>query len=192
MSSFAKNLQKFFVFFFTAISVVLVVIGVIRVKKSEPLAEAPAPGSPLAFDTTGASSITGDSFETPWGSAATSITVKNGKIVAATMPSIPDSPPSLYAVPILIDQAVKAGSANIQGVSGATYTSLAFKTSLESAISKAETQGETIVANPVSAGSFATAKPSVPRKYREVEDDDEDEYEEDDEDEEELEDEWDD
>lgn len=187
MPSFAKNLKNFFVFFFTATSVVLVVIGVIRVKKSVPLAEAPTPGSPLAFDTRGSTSITGDAVETPWGNAVASITVKNGKIVAATMPSIPDSPPSVYAVPILIDQAVRSGSANIQGVSGATYTSLAFKTSLESAISKAETQGETIVANPVSAGSFATAKPSVPRKYRELEDDEEDEEEED-----EWEDEWDD
>lgn len=185
MPSFAKNLKNFFVFFFTATSVVLVVIGVIRVKKSEPLAEAPTPGSPLAFDTRGSTSITGDAVETPWGNAVASITVKGGKIVAATMPSIPDSPPSVYAVPILIDQAVRAGSANIQGVSGATYTSIAFKSSLESAIAKSEAQGQTIVANTTPVGSVATAKPSVPRKYREREREHEDE-------EDEWEDEWDD
>lgn len=178
MPSFAKNLKNFFVFFFTATSVVLVVIGVIRVKKSEPLADAPVPGTPIAFDTKGATSITGDAVQTPWGNAVASITVKNGKILSATMPSIPDSPPSAYAVPILIDQAVRAGSANIQGVSGATYTSIAFKSSLESAIAKAETQGQTIVANAPTTDSVATAKPSIPRKYREREheweDDDDD------------------
>ncbi|OIP66559.1 MAG: hypothetical protein COV32_00575 [Candidatus Yonathbacteria bacterium CG10_big_fil_rev_8_21_14_0_10_43_136] len=186
MPSFAKNLQKFFVFFFTATSVVLVVMGVSRIKKSETLLEAftPAPGSPLALNTLGSTTIKGDSVQTPWGDAVTSITVKNGKIIAATMPSIPDSPPSVYAVPILIDQAVRAGSANIQGVSGATYTSIAFKTSLESAISKAETQGQTIVANAPTAGSITTAKPSVPRKYRERDrEQDDEEHEDDDEDE---------
>jgi len=179
MPSFAKNLQKFFVFFFTATSVVLVVMGVSRIKKSETLLEAytPASGSPLALNTLGSVTVNGNAVQTPWGDAVASITVKDGKIIAATMPSIPDSPPSVYAVPILIDQAVKASSANIQGVSGATYTSIAFKTSLESAISKVGTQGQTIVANIPTAGSITTAKPSVPRKYRERDrehDDDED------------------
>ena len=181
MPSFTKNLQKFFVFFFTATSVVLVVMGVSRIKKSEKLLETytPTPVSPLALDTTGSKIIRGNAIQTPWGNAVASITVKDGKIIGAAMPSIPDSPPSIYAVPILIDQAVKASSANIQGVSGATYTSIAFKTSLESAISKAGTQGEAIVANISTAGSVNTAKPSVPRKYRESEDewdDDEDEW----------------
>jgi uncharacterized protein with FMN-binding domain len=39
------------------------------------------------------------------------------------------------ALPMLRDQALSAQSANIQGVSGATYTSQAFATSLQSALS---------------------------------------------------------
>lgn len=39
-----------------------------------------------------------------------------------------------YAIPILSQQAVSAGSANIQGVSGATATSNAYQQSLQSAI----------------------------------------------------------
>ncbi|CAB4619223.1 unannotated protein [freshwater metagenome] len=39
-----------------------------------------------------------------------------------------------YAIPIMNKQAVSAGSANIQGVSGATGVSGAYKTSLQSAI----------------------------------------------------------
>lgn len=172
MSSFSKNLQKFLVFFFTATSVVLVVIGVIRVKKSAPLADAPipTPGTPSPTDISGARTISGNAFQTPWGNAVASIVVKNGKLVAVTMPTVPNSPPSQYAEAFLIDQAIKAGGANIQGVSGATYTSLAFKSSLESAIAKAQTEGQAITPNVSSAVSTPIAKPSVPRKYREDDD----------------------
>jgi uncharacterized protein with FMN-binding domain len=41
-----------------------------------------------------------------------------------------------YAVPLLEQQALRAQSANIQGVSGATYTSDGFIESLQSALSK--------------------------------------------------------
>jgi hypothetical protein len=87
------------------------------------------------------------------------------------MPTIPNSPPSVYAEPYLVQQALSAGSANIQGVSSATYTSIAFKSSLESAIAKANStavsQGKaTVVAAPASATVSPTSAPSVPRKYR--------------------------
>lgn len=39
-----------------------------------------------------------------------------------------------YAAPLLNQQAIAASSANIQGVSGATYTSDAYKQSLQSAL----------------------------------------------------------
>ena len=176
---FSKNIQKFLVFFFTAISIILVVMGISRIKKPEVIAEAPKPTPPAPVDTTSAFTIAGNSYQTPWGNAVASVTVKNGKVIAVEMPSVPPSPPSVYAEPFLVDQALKAGSANIQGVSGATYTSLAFKSSLESAIAKAGAQGQTITPTTpttgVSATSIPSAKPSVPRQYR----DDDDEGEED-------------
>ncbi len=82
-------------------------------------------------------SFDGSTYNTPFGEVAVSITVSNKKIVDVTTPTYPDSPPSVYAQSELISQALAANSANIQGVSGATYTSLAFAKSLESAISKA-------------------------------------------------------
>jgi hypothetical protein len=116
-----------------------------------------------------------------------SVSVANGKITAVSMPTIPNSPPSVYAEPYLVQQALAAGSANIQGVSGATYTSIAFKSSLESAIAKANqaaaAEGQaTITANPVStvSGATTTPAPSVPRKYRDDDDDHDDEGEGDD------------
>ena len=41
-----------------------------------------------------------------------------------------------YSIPMLRQQALKAQSANIQGVSGASYTSYGFKQSLQSALHK--------------------------------------------------------
>lgn len=173
MPSFSKNLEKFLVFFFSAVSLILLVMGITRIKKPSLVTEttpAPSPVAPQLADSSGTTVVEGNAFQTPWGNAIASITVKSGKIVAVTMPSVPNSPPSIYAEPYLIDQALKAGSANIQGVSGATYTSIAFKSSLESAISKANTQGQSVSGNTgVTSVSAPVAKPSVPRKYRDDE-----------------------
>ena len=180
MSSFSKNIQRFLVVFFAATSVVLVFVGVMRIKKGEPLASAPTPpgATPLSPSVlASAVTITGKAYQTPWGNAVASITVKDGKVIAAAMPTVPNSPPSVYAEAFLVDQAIKSGSANIQGVSGATYTSLAFKSSLESALAEAQVQGQTITANTPDTVSTPTAKPAVPRKYREDDDEDEDEWE---------------
>lgn len=118
---------------------------------------APKP-TPLPTKTSTGDSGTfrGSAYQTPWGNAVASITVANGKITGVTMPQVPPSPPSEYAAPYLIQQALAAGSANIQGVSGATYTSIAFKSSLESAILLANTtagaQGKaTVISSPASS-----------------------------------------
>jgi FMN-binding domain len=56
------------------------------------------------------------------------ITVKGGKITAASVPVYPngtmhDQQLNSYAIPQLIQETVAADSANISAVSGATYTS---------------------------------------------------------------------
>lgn len=173
MSPFSKNLQKFLVFFFTAMSIIIVVMGIARTKKSASVSTVPdqgpaTPGAPV--DTTGAIAFSGSPYQTPWGNASASIQVKNGRVVAVTMPQVPPSPPSQYAEPYLVQQALASGNANIQGVSGATYTSLAFKSSLESALAQAKSQGQTIVEGTVTPGASTTAKPTVPRKYRDDDD----------------------
>ena len=68
------------------------------------------------------------------------ITVDAGKITAITTPLIPtgrNAQYANYAVPILTQEALVAQSATIQGVSGASYISSAWKASLASAIAKA-------------------------------------------------------
>lgn len=172
MPTFSKNLQKFFVFFFTAISIIVVIMGIARIKKSPVAVDTgvpPIPEPPLS-PAQASNSVTykGKAFQTPWGSAIASVTVKDGKVIAATMPTVPNSPPSQYAEPYLVQQALSTGSANIQGVSGATYTSLAFKSSLESALAQAKAQGQTITGGTVTPGatSAQTMRPIVPRNYQ--------------------------
>lgn len=181
MSPFKKNLEKFLVFFFTAISIVIVIMGIARTKKNANIATTlPDQGVTPTIqpgDTIGALAFSGASYQTPWGNASAAIKVKDGRVVAVTMPQVPNSPPSVYAEPFLVQQALALGTANIQGVSGATYTSLAFKSSLESALAQAKSQGQTIVGGTVTTTTTTTtAKPSVPRKYRD-DDDGEEEFE---------------
>ena len=70
------------------------------------------------------------------------VTVSGGKITNVTVPSIDDggNPRSQqldqYAIPILEQEVVQAQSANVQSVSGASYTSAGFLQSLQNAISK--------------------------------------------------------
>jgi uncharacterized protein with FMN-binding domain len=71
-----------------------------------------------------------------------SVTVSGTKITNVGIASLDDggNPRSQsidqQAIPLLKQQAIQAQSANIQGVSGASYTSAGFQQSLQSALSK--------------------------------------------------------
>jgi hypothetical protein len=74
------------------------------------------------------------------GSVQVQITVDNGKITGITTPVQPGGGNqwySNYAIPTLTTRALNAQSATIQGVSGASQVSTAWKASLASAISQA-------------------------------------------------------
>jgi uncharacterized protein with FMN-binding domain len=105
----------------------------------------PAPTATTgASTTTGATTktVTGDTVETRWGPVQVTITVTSGKITSAVAVQYPtsngrDQEINAYAVPVLEQETVKAGSASIDMVSGATYTSNGYITSLQSALDKA-------------------------------------------------------
>lgn len=193
MKTFKYYAEKFFVYFFAGISVVIVVLGIGRAKDNTPLASAAenstgdskkgSGGIGGLFAVRGQSiSIDGAPYATPWGDAVASVTFTDGKITAISMSKVPNSPPSLEARPYLVEQALTAGNANIQGVSGATYASNAFKASLESAIAKARAQGAASATAQTSidqsAGTGATpssqTKPSVSRAHDNDDNDDHD------------------
>lgn len=87
-------------------------------------------------------SYTGSSYQSPWGAMQVSISVSDGQITDIQWEQIPlgdghSSRINSYAAPLLVDQALAAQSASVDGVSGATYTTEGFRTSLQSAIQKA-------------------------------------------------------
>ncbi|SFF84198.1 FMN-binding protein [Curtobacterium sp. YR515] len=96
--------------------------------------------------TTGGSSatgtFTGDTTQTRYGPVQVRITVANGTITDVTALQLTNTDGrsvqiSQQAAPILRQEALQAQSAQIQSVSGATFTSEGYTTSLQSAIDKA-------------------------------------------------------
>jgi uncharacterized protein with FMN-binding domain len=83
---------------------------------------------------------TGDAVTIRYGTVQVKITVQGGKIVDAQAVQAPTGSNDRYtqkAVPVLREQTIAAQSANIQGVSGASFTAYGWYTSLASAIAKA-------------------------------------------------------
>ncbi|OIQ74955.1 FMN-binding domain protein [mine drainage metagenome] len=84
--------------------------------------------------------LTGATAQTPFGPLQVEITVQGTKIIGATALQTPQggrsSQINQQAVPYLVQETLAAQSANIQGVSGATYTSGGWVQSLQSALSK--------------------------------------------------------
>jgi uncharacterized protein with FMN-binding domain len=91
---------------------------------------------------TAAKTITGDAVETQYGPVQVQITVKNGTITAVNAVEYPVNDPrdqeiNSYAIPELNQEALSAQSAQIDTVSGATYTSSGYLSSLQSALDQA-------------------------------------------------------
>ncbi|AYL35116.1 FMN-binding protein [Streptomyces fungicidicus] len=88
-----------------------------------------------------ARTVTGDAAQTQYGPVQVRITVSGGKITEAGTVQAPKGGQSdritANAVPKLNQAAVAAGDAEIDAVSGATYTSAGYKQSLQSALDKA-------------------------------------------------------
>jgi uncharacterized protein with FMN-binding domain len=106
---------------------------------AKPTAAAPtvAPTKPVGGVT---GSFTGSVANTRYGPVQVKITVENGKIIDAQAVQAPSGSNDRYtqkAVPRLREQTIAAQSANVQGVSGASFTSYGWYQSLASAISKA-------------------------------------------------------
>jgi uncharacterized protein with FMN-binding domain len=112
-----------------------------------PSASSSSSSSPTAGSSSGsvaatAKTVTGTAVDTIYGPVQVQITVKNGKVTAAQAVQYPQGSPrdqqiNSYAIPVLNQEAVSASSAHIDAVSGATYTSGGYLTSLQSALDQA-------------------------------------------------------
>ena len=106
----------------------------------DPTAAPSKSAQPSAPKATAPESFTGDAVTMRYGIVQVKITVQGGKIIDAQAVQAPTGSNDRYtqkAVPRLREQTIAAQSANIQGVSGASFTSYGWYTSLASAIAKA-------------------------------------------------------
>jgi uncharacterized protein with FMN-binding domain len=100
--------------------------------------QAPVVAAPANKGVSG--SFTGDSVDVRYGFVQVKITVENGKITDAQAVVAPSGRNDRYtqmSVPVLRERTLSAQSANISGVSGASFTSYGWYTSLASALAKA-------------------------------------------------------
>ncbi|GGW50119.1 FMN-binding protein [Streptomyces lucensis JCM 4490] len=88
----------------------------------------------------GSGTVTGDAVQTQYGAVQVRLTVKDGKITKAEAVQAPkgglSDQKTQLAVPRLNQEAVSAGTADIDAVSGATYTSTGYRKSLQSALDR--------------------------------------------------------
>ena len=105
-----------------------------------PAVDAPATQAAVTTPTAINGTFTGPSVFARYGDVQVKITVVNGRITDAAAVKAPSGKNDRYtnmAVPILKAQTLKAQSANIQGASGASYTSYGWYTSLQGALAQA-------------------------------------------------------
>lgn len=103
---------------------------------------APSTGSTSHAAPSGTKTITGDAADTRYGPVQVAVTFNGKKITKIQVVEYPtesgrDREINSYAIPALNREAMSAQSANIDGVSGATYTTEGYQQSLQSAIDKA-------------------------------------------------------
>jgi uncharacterized protein with FMN-binding domain len=106
-----------------------------------PATQAPATSAAATTSKTSINgTFTGPSINVNYGNVQVKITVVDGRIIDAVAVKAPSGKNDRYtnmAVPILKAQTLAAQSANIQGVSGASYTSYGWYTSLQGALTQA-------------------------------------------------------
>jgi uncharacterized protein with FMN-binding domain len=101
-----------------------------------------ASATPAAKPTTPTTkTVTGGVSENQYGPVQVQVTVRGGKVTAVTATQYPNGDSrsaqiSAYAIPALNQEALQAGSAAIDMISGASYTSESYLASLQSALSK--------------------------------------------------------
>jgi uncharacterized protein with FMN-binding domain len=108
--------------------------------KSKSKTKAATPAASSSSTPSGTRAVVGPQVNYSWGVLSVSVTVSGTKITKVGIASLDDggNPRSQEidqnSIPVLEQQALAAQSANIQGVSGASYTSAGFKQSLQAAL----------------------------------------------------------
>ncbi len=99
-------------------------------------------GSGTSGKGSGTRTVTGDTIDTRWGPVQVRVTLSGSRITNVEAVRLPDGNPrdeeiNGFAVPQLTQETLSAQSAQIDSVSGATYTSEGYIRSLQSALDRA-------------------------------------------------------
>ncbi|MEW1824479.1 FMN-binding protein [Streptomyces sp. NPDC088196] len=120
-------------------------IGTTTSSASTPTTEAVSTPTPTATSSSSSGSastpstsskkvVQGTAINTSKGTVQVQVTFEGDKISSVSMLQQPDHPQTTAAVPVLIEETLKAQSSKIDTVSGATITSDAYVQSLQAAI----------------------------------------------------------
>ncbi|KUO12782.1 FMN-binding protein [Streptomyces sp. DSM 15324] len=146
---------------------VLSVVGLIPVWRYEPSTgtstASSAAGSSPSTSSSG-TTFTGTTVTTEKGDVQVQVTYDGGRIAAVKMLKQPNHPQTTAAVPKLVAETLRAQSADIDTVSGATITSDAYKESLQAAIDQEESAAS---ASPSASGTTFTGT-TVPTEKGDV------------------------
>ncbi|MEY4348530.1 MAG: hypothetical protein RIS43_949, partial [Actinomycetota bacterium] len=101
----------------------------------------PTGGTDLGGNTSGSGerTLTGDTVQTPYGPVQVAVVVNGTQITSVNVAQAPSGRNQRftdYAIPILTQETLDAQNANISVASGASYTSMGFIQSLQSALSQ--------------------------------------------------------
>ncbi len=99
-----------------------------------PTATSASSGSASTPSTSSKKVVRGTAINTSKGTVQVQVTFEGDKIGSVSMLQQPDHPQTTAAVPVLIEETLKAQSSTIDTVSGATITSDAYVQSLQAAI----------------------------------------------------------
>ncbi|MEV0093780.1 FMN-binding protein [Streptomyces sp. NPDC050738] len=135
----------------TGISALVVALLALKPHQAPPLAGStsrtpatshPTPTATSTGTSNGTGTFTGDPVETEYGTVQVATTLDKGMITAIQVLQAPnqngrDQQISAYALPRLTQEALGAQSAQIDSVSGASYTSEGYIQSLQSALDQA-------------------------------------------------------
>ncbi|EFH28942.1 MULTISPECIES: FMN-binding protein [Streptomyces] len=142
--------------------VVLSIAGLVPVWLYQPSAGSstvqattPAPSSTSSSGSSGSNVVTSSTINTEKGPVQLQVTFSGTKITAVKMLQQPDHPQTTAAVPVLVAETLKAQSADIDTVSGATITSEAYKKSLQATI---DDHAKTAAASPPASASEASSQ----------------------------------
>lgn len=111
-------------------------------RPGQALAAAGVVTSPVRAEAVAMTTINGRSIDTKYGPVQVQITLRGGQLLSAIAIDYPqtgdrDIQINTYAIPVLQQEALLAHNATIDTVSGATFTSAGYRTSLQSALDTA-------------------------------------------------------